>query len=648
MKCGVCGGELYFDDGIAICQSCKSHHKIDSIFENIEVYICYIESDANGRRTKDSLIAQEIYQNLESKNINTFFERVSASNATSGDLELLRRNAINNSKVIIAVGSSKENFEIIVEKFAEMFTGKIIIPFYADITPKDIPQSISKIQALNYDSIGWNIDLIKGVLNVLGREKEIEIKKLYSKSKIKKILISVIVSALALFIGIGLFLILGKKKPDKETQPLTNQQIYEQAQNLTNDGKYIDACDLYYQIIEYKNSKKLIASIYDKYDGYYFNDKEKLSLTLNINGVDSASIILEKQDKDNKIVRLEENGVMNKKIFEADFIDTLTNTGHIKVKLLNDAIYITINTNEINSSLNFGNMEFKFSLSSKTDKSNKITFTNETVLSWLQRPTSITDLKNSGYELVSLYTFDATQNGNNNVVKLYGINGQNIKLMASNFDLSKTGEFFSDANEHRFDDEMICAAVIPADIALPNEIGKIVNNKETENLIYISNVTDFSQLTHYEGMTQSPEDVVFFEFDTENLGTPINNNTLLGVVSKTMVGDAFQKEEIFEYINGQICDSKIEKEFNNDVRSNDQISITRILQNENKALYCAKSLSGNLYYYYAIDKSTYAIKFLIKIENDATHYSLDDVYNNSIHRENIMKYPEIFGKFLIE
>lgn len=644
MKCGVCGGELYFDDGIAICQSCKSHHKIDSIFENTEVYICYIESDANGRRTKDSLIAQEIYQNLESKNINTFFERVSASNATGGDLELLRRNAINNSKVIIAVGSSKENFEIIVEKFAEMFTGKIIIPFYADITPKDIPQAISKIQALNYDSIGWNIDLIKGVCNVLGREKEIEIEKLYSKSKIKKILISVILSALVLFIGIGLFFVLGKKEHKTETQPLTNQQIYEQAQNLTNDGKYIDACDLYYQIIEYKNSKNLISSIYDKYDGYYFNADEKLSLTLNINGVDSASIIVEKQDKNNKIVRLEENGIMNKNVFEADFIDTLTNTGHIKVQLSNDAIYITINTNEINSSANFGNVEFRFLLSSKTDKSNKNTLTHETVLSWLERPTSITDLKNSGYELDALYTFDATQNGNNDFVKVYSINGQNIKLMASNFDLSKTGEFFSGANEHRFDEEMICAAVIPADIALPNEIGKIVNDKETGNVIYISNVTDFSQLTHNEGITQSPSDVIHFEIDIENLGTPIQGNTLIGIVSKTMVGDSSLIEHTLEYVSRQKCNQFVIKQFNHDFQLDGARGIIRIAQSENKSLYCLQN-RDNEYCYYAIDKKTYEVEFLIKVENNAKSSYSDDVYYNSIHKENITKNIDLFKEF---
>ena len=64
MKCKNCGGELYFENGVAICKVCNTNYKIDHVFEDIDVNICYIESDSNGRRTKDSIIAQELYQNI--------------------------------------------------------------------------------------------------------------------------------------------------------------------------------------------------------------------------------------------------------------------------------------------------------------------------------------------------------------------------------------------------------------------------------------------------------------------------------------------------------------------------------------------------------------------------------------------------------
>ena len=68
MKCKNCGGELIFQNGMGLCESCKNTYRLDYGFENTEVYICYTESDAQGRRTKDSIIAEELYQKLESSN----------------------------------------------------------------------------------------------------------------------------------------------------------------------------------------------------------------------------------------------------------------------------------------------------------------------------------------------------------------------------------------------------------------------------------------------------------------------------------------------------------------------------------------------------------------------------------------------------
>ena len=73
MKCSNCGGELIFNNGVGICESCNSTYRIENVFENIDVCLCYIENDENGRRTKDSIIAGEVYKKLESKKINCFY-----------------------------------------------------------------------------------------------------------------------------------------------------------------------------------------------------------------------------------------------------------------------------------------------------------------------------------------------------------------------------------------------------------------------------------------------------------------------------------------------------------------------------------------------------------------------------------------------
>ena len=60
MKCSNCGGELHYSNGNYICENCGSSFSIDSYYENIDTFICYTENDENGRRVKDSIIAQDL------------------------------------------------------------------------------------------------------------------------------------------------------------------------------------------------------------------------------------------------------------------------------------------------------------------------------------------------------------------------------------------------------------------------------------------------------------------------------------------------------------------------------------------------------------------------------------------------------------
>ena len=44
--------------------------------EPFDIFICYKETDANGKRTQDSVLAQEIYSNLTDKGYKVFFSRI--------------------------------------------------------------------------------------------------------------------------------------------------------------------------------------------------------------------------------------------------------------------------------------------------------------------------------------------------------------------------------------------------------------------------------------------------------------------------------------------------------------------------------------------------------------------------------------------
>jgi len=302
MKCTNCGGELNFEGGIGICSSCGSKHKLDNIFEKIDVCLCYIEYDNAGRRTKDSIIAQEVYSKLENKKINVFYERISANNCLPNELELLRQVAISNANIVIVIGASKENFETLTQKYSEHFNGKHIIPFFADINPNDIPHTLNKLQALNYGKIGWEKDLVTGTLNILGRNDEANIEDIYTRSRKKKLIfVLTCISVCVILIGALIFALLNNGNKQDSNQPLTKLQMYENAADLTEQGELLEAAEIYSQILDFKDSQQLLDKVYSqyysKYSGTYLTDDKKTMLTLEIKNNTSVQVVY-KHNKD--------------------------------------------------------------------------------------------------------------------------------------------------------------------------------------------------------------------------------------------------------------------------------------------------------------------------------------------------------------
>ncbi|MDO4608271.1 MAG: hypothetical protein Q4B40_03670 [Clostridia bacterium] len=230
MKCSNCGGALLYNGSVWLCQSCGNTISLDTAFENTEVFIAYIENDERGARTKDSIIANEIYRILESKNIHTFFERVSAENFAGDDLEKSRISAFSKAKVILFVGSSVDNFNYIYNKYSDYLGDKKIIPVYSSIKPELLPDGLKKLQALNFESVSLKNDLTVGVLNLLGRENEINVDELYAKSHKKTgVLISAAAIALVILVVV-LFIVFKKDNPSAD-----NEKIYNTAISLINE-----------------------------------------------------------------------------------------------------------------------------------------------------------------------------------------------------------------------------------------------------------------------------------------------------------------------------------------------------------------------------------------------------------------------------
>ena len=392
MRCSVCGGALVYKNKFYVCDNCGTKQQVASFYENTEVFICYIENDEYGRRTKDSIIAQNIYNKLESANIKTFNQRISISSLLGEEFEQSYMAALNYAKVVIVLGTSKDNFNKVLEQNSKYFSDKTILPVYADINAYDIPKELSSLQAINYNSIGALNDLVKNILKLFGRENEIEEKRIADEKlqllrKKRRILIS---SALIIIVLFVIYFIFG-------THYVLKSKKYDYAEKLTEQGKYVEAISMLTSLDGYKNSENMLKSIYNKYDGYYKNDDETICLYLNIEDTLKTEIEIMKLI-DGKVVRTNFDVMLVESIMEFDFTDSQRNSGKGKIELYDDAVELNVETDETNG-ISIGKIHQTFVLKNKSDAPMSIPVSKMDLLNWLNTKATEQDLYQKGYEL---------------------------------------------------------------------------------------------------------------------------------------------------------------------------------------------------------------------------------------------------------
>ena len=183
---------LEHSDGITRRQYQKDAAKIAEVQRGIlaasqntepyDVFISYKELDENGERTRDSILAQEIYYRLTEKGWRVFFSRISLEDVPGTQYEPYIFAALNSAKVMVVVGTSAENLNAVWVKnewsrFLAMMRkdrSKLLIPCFRDMDPYDLPEQLSVLMSYDMSRIGFIQDLIRGVDKVLGAEKKEE------------------------------------------------------------------------------------------------------------------------------------------------------------------------------------------------------------------------------------------------------------------------------------------------------------------------------------------------------------------------------------------------------------------------------------------------------------------------------------------
>ncbi len=171
---------VYREEAETIASIQKGILDISNKEDTFDVFICYKETNEEGERTNDSVLAQDIYFGLTEKGYKVFFSRITLEGKLGTAYEPYIFAALNSAKVMIVVGTKPEYINAVWVKnewsrflmLMQKDRSKLIIPAYRDMDPYDLPDALSVYQSQDMSKLGFMQDLIRGVSKVLEGGKE--------------------------------------------------------------------------------------------------------------------------------------------------------------------------------------------------------------------------------------------------------------------------------------------------------------------------------------------------------------------------------------------------------------------------------------------------------------------------------------------
>ena len=169
---------VYIAEAEAIEAIQKGYLAISEREKPFDVFICYKETDDNGKRTMDSVLANDLYHQLTQEGFKVFFSRITLEDKLGTEYEPYIFAALNSAKVMVVLGTRPEYFSAVWvrnewSRFLALIKNgeqKVLIPAYRDMSPYDLPEEFSHLQALDMSRLGFMQDLIRGIKKILGAE----------------------------------------------------------------------------------------------------------------------------------------------------------------------------------------------------------------------------------------------------------------------------------------------------------------------------------------------------------------------------------------------------------------------------------------------------------------------------------------------
>ena len=148
--------------------------------EPFDVFLCYKEMGADGQRTRDSQLAQDIYYQLTDHGLRVFFARITLEDKPGVAYEPYIFSALQSARVMVVVGTKPEHLNAVWvrnewSRFHALMKhdrSRLLIPCYRDMDPYDMPDELAVLQGYDMSRIGFVQDLVRGIRKVVGAEEK--------------------------------------------------------------------------------------------------------------------------------------------------------------------------------------------------------------------------------------------------------------------------------------------------------------------------------------------------------------------------------------------------------------------------------------------------------------------------------------------
>ena len=277
-----------------------------------DVFICYKETDESGKRTQDSVLANDIYHQLTQEGFKVFYAAITLEDKLGQEYEPYIFAALNSAKVMLVNGSKPEYFTAVwvknewsrYLKLMKADRSKLLIPCYKDMDAYELPEEFAHLQAQDMGKIGFINDIVRGIKKVINKdEPKSAVKETAAAGQAANSAVAPLLKRISLFLEDGNW-----QEADEYCERVLdsdpeNAQAYlyklmakmevRKTEDLRNQAQPFDSEDMYRKIVRFadeefkntlveynayikdRNEKKRIESIYKKavYDMRYARDE---------------------------------------------------------------------------------------------------------------------------------------------------------------------------------------------------------------------------------------------------------------------------------------------------------------------------------------------------------------------------------------